>query len=41
MVDKKKSEDSKVMRDPKASKEQKSAAASDMAKGPHKSPKKK
>ena len=39
MADKKKSEDSKTMRDPGASKEQKSEAASDMAKGPHKSPK--
>ena len=39
MADPKKSEDSKVMRDPKASKEQKSAAAKDMAKGSHKTKK--
>jgi hypothetical protein len=37
---KQKSEDSKTMRDPKASKEEKSAAAKDLAKGPHKSTKK-
>ena len=39
MADPKKSEDSKVMRDPKASKEEKSAAAKDMAKGSHKTKK--
>jgi hypothetical protein len=39
MANAKKSEDSKVMRDPKASKEEKSAAAKDLAKGPHKSKK--
>ena len=33
MATAKKSADSKVMRDPKASKEEKSAAASDMSKG--------
>ncbi len=39
MADAKKSQDSKVMRDPKASKEQKSAAASDMSKGAKKAKK--
>ncbi len=37
---KQKSEDSKTMRDPKTSKEEKSAAAKDLAKGSHKSTKK-
>ncbi len=39
MADAKKSQDSKVMRDPKASKEEKSAAASDMSKGSKKTKK--
>jgi hypothetical protein len=39
MASAQKSKDSEVMRDPKASKEEKSAAAKDLAKGPHKSKK--
>lgn len=41
MATAKKSEDSKVMRDPKASKEEKSSAASDLSKGNKSSSKKK
>jgi hypothetical protein len=39
MASAQKSQDSKTMRDPKASKEEKSAAAKDLAKGSHKSKK--